>query len=191
MRLKVLAARDAAIQVGGAGRPPAACFAGRKGWGMLLTGARRMRHAVVAMRLCEAADVTCMGAIEEAQVRSMRQRSPTQEHCACMRPTAQRPTGAVPRRPLRRRGGHPQGVVHEARSRVREVAKNAAAYRKLLQDLLVQAMRKLGEPTAVVRCRQVSELVMRGRGRLNAAQVACQLGRVSALSPIKQVPAHS
>ncbi|KAI8470782.1 MAG: vacuolar ATP synthase subunit E [Monoraphidium minutum] len=47
-----------------------------------------------------------------------------------------------------------QGVVHEARARVRDVAKNQASYRKLVQDLLVQAMHKLGEPTAVVRCRQ-------------------------------------
>lgn len=31
-----------------------------------------------------------------------------------------------------------QGVVHEARARVREVAKNQAAYRKLMQDLMVQ-----------------------------------------------------
>ncbi|KAF8072606.1 VHA-E1 [Scenedesmus sp. PABB004] len=48
-----------------------------------------------------------------------------------------------------------QTVVKEARARVREAAKSPAAYKKLMQDLLVQAMRKLGEPTALVRVRQV------------------------------------
>jgi V-type H+-transporting ATPase subunit E len=47
-----------------------------------------------------------------------------------------------------------QGVTAEARDKVREAAANPAAYRKLLQALIVQAMRKLGEPAAVVRCRQ-------------------------------------
>ncbi|KIY93242.1 V-type H+-transporting ATPase subunit E [Monoraphidium neglectum] len=49
----------------------------------------------------------------------------------------------------------PPSVVQEAKLKVREVAKNPAAYKKLVQDLLVQALRKLGEPTAVVRVRQV------------------------------------
>jgi hypothetical protein len=38
----------------------------------------------------------------------------------------------------------PQTVVHEARARVREVAKNAAAYRKLMQDLMVQVRPRQG-----------------------------------------------
>lgn len=50
-------------------------------------------------------------------------------------------------------------VVKEARTKVREVAKNPTAYRKLMQDLLVQALHKLREPTALVRVRQ-SDLML-------------------------------
>eukprot|EP00878_Enallax_costatus_P001437 GHUV01001587.1.p1 GENE.GHUV01001587.1~~GHUV01001587.1.p1 ORF type:complete len:237 (+),score=77.33 GHUV01001587.1:148-858(+) len=45
-------------------------------------------------------------------------------------------------------------VVKEARTKVRETAKNPTQYRKLMQDLLVQALHKLREPTALVRVRQ-------------------------------------
>ncbi|KAF6264485.1 vacuolar ATP synthase subunit E [Scenedesmus sp. NREL 46B-D3] len=52
-----------------------------------------------------------------------------------------------------------QTVVKEARGKVREAAKNPSAYKKMMQDLLVQAMHKLREPTALVRVRQ-SDLML-------------------------------
>jgi V-type H+-transporting ATPase subunit E len=48
-----------------------------------------------------------------------------------------------------------QEIVSEARTKLKEVSKNPASYKKLMIDLLVQAMKKLGEKQAVVRCRQV------------------------------------
>jgi V-type H+-transporting ATPase subunit E len=54
-----------------------------------------------------------------------------------------------------------QEIITEAKARLRDVSKNPATYKQLLQDLLVQAMRKLGEKVASVRCRQVR--VRRGR----------------------------
>ncbi len=49
-----------------------------------------------------------------------------------------------------------QEIVTEAKLKLREVSKNPTAYKKLLTDLLVQALRKLGEKSATVKCRQVS-----------------------------------
>eukprot|EP00775_Hariotina_reticulata_P010517 gene10517-10677_t len=52
-----------------------------------------------------------------------------------------------------------QSVVKEARTRVRELVKNPSAYKKLMQELLVQAMQKLREPTALVRVRQCDLMI--------------------------------
>lgn len=52
-----------------------------------------------------------------------------------------------------------QEIVAEARLKLREVAKNPTTYKKLLTDLLVQAMRKLKEPSAVIKVRQVDLLL--------------------------------
>lgn len=54
-----------------------------------------------------------------------------------------------------------QEVVTEARARLREVSKNPVTYKKLLTDLLVQALRKLEEKTAVVKCRQIDLMAVR------------------------------
>lgn len=54
-----------------------------------------------------------------------------------------------------------QEIVAEASVRLRDVSKNPTTYKKLLGDLLVQAMRKLGEKTAVVKCRQVDLMTVR------------------------------
>lgn len=48
-----------------------------------------------------------------------------------------------------------QEIVAEAKLKLREVSKNPAAYKKLLTDLLVQAMRKLNEKNATMKVRQV------------------------------------
>lgn len=69
-----------------------------------------------------------------------------------------------------------QTVVAEARARVRDAARDAGAYRKLVQDLMVQAMHKLGEPTAVVRCRQVDLPLVRELVEPARAQYAAQHG---------------
>lgn len=54
-----------------------------------------------------------------------------------------------------------QEVIGEARAKLKEVSKNPTAYKKLLIDLIVQAMKKLGEKTAVVRCRQVDLMAVK------------------------------
>lgn len=54
-----------------------------------------------------------------------------------------------------------QEVIGEARTKLKEVAKNPTMYKKLLIDLLVQAMKKLSEKTAVVRCRQVDLMAVK------------------------------
>eukprot|EP00877_Chromochloris_zofingiensis_P009622 jgi/Chrzof1/4913/Cz15g04090.t1 len=54
-----------------------------------------------------------------------------------------------------------QGVVKEARNKVKDVSKNPQQYKRLLQDLLVQGMKKLGEKTAVVKCRQADLMMVR------------------------------
>jgi V-type H+-transporting ATPase subunit E len=54
-----------------------------------------------------------------------------------------------------------QEIVTEAKLRLREVSKNPASYKKLLQDLLVQAMRKLSEKAATVKCRQVDLILVK------------------------------
>lgn len=48
-----------------------------------------------------------------------------------------------------------QEIVAETKIKLRDVSKNPATYKKLLQDLLVQGLKKLGEKTATVKCRQV------------------------------------
>lgn len=48
-----------------------------------------------------------------------------------------------------------QEIVAEAKTKLRDVSKNPATYKKLITELLVQAMRKLKESTATVRVRQV------------------------------------
>lgn len=48
-----------------------------------------------------------------------------------------------------------QEIVTEAKAKLREVSKNPASYKKLLIDLLVQAMIKLREKSATVKVRQV------------------------------------
>eukprot|EP00195_Chlamydomonas_chlamydogama_P015513 CAMPEP_0202899930 /NCGR_PEP_ID=MMETSP1392-20130828/9336_1 /ASSEMBLY_ACC=CAM_ASM_000868 /TAXON_ID=225041 /ORGANISM="Chlamydomonas chlamydogama, Strain SAG 11-48b" /LENGTH=277 /DNA_ID=CAMNT_0049586233 /DNA_START=136 /DNA_END=970 /DNA_ORIENTATION=+ len=54
-----------------------------------------------------------------------------------------------------------QEIVAEAKLKLREVSKNQATYKKLLTDLLVQGMRKLGDKAATVRVRQVDLLVVK------------------------------
>lgn len=54
-----------------------------------------------------------------------------------------------------------QEILSEAKARLRDVSKNPQNYKKLLQDLLVQAMRKLNEKNATVRCRQVDLLLVK------------------------------
>jgi V-type H+-transporting ATPase subunit E len=54
-----------------------------------------------------------------------------------------------------------QEMLAEAKLRLREVSKNPTTYKKLLTDLLVQAMRKLAEPAATVRCRQVDLILVK------------------------------
>lgn len=48
-----------------------------------------------------------------------------------------------------------QEIVAEAKLKLREVSKNPTTYKKLMTDLIVQAMRKLKEKTCSVRVRQV------------------------------------
>ena len=48
-----------------------------------------------------------------------------------------------------------QEIVTEAKTKLKEVSKNPTAYKKLMTDLLVQAMIKLREKTATVKVRQV------------------------------------
>ncbi|PNH03090.1 V-type proton ATPase subunit E1 [Tetrabaena socialis] len=54
-----------------------------------------------------------------------------------------------------------QEVITEAKARLRDVSKNPALYKKLMQDILVQAMRKLNEKTVSVRCRQVDLMLVK------------------------------
>ncbi|KAG2485030.1 hypothetical protein HYH03_016233 [Edaphochlamys debaryana] len=54
-----------------------------------------------------------------------------------------------------------QEILQDAKARLRDVSKNPASYKKLLQDLLVQAMRKLNEPKTTVRCRQVDLMLVK------------------------------
>ncbi|KAG2422445.1 hypothetical protein HXX76_016015 [Chlamydomonas incerta] len=54
-----------------------------------------------------------------------------------------------------------QDIITDAKLRLRDVSKNPATYKKLLQDLLVQAMRKLNEKSASVRVRQVDLLLVK------------------------------
>ncbi|PNW70799.1 hypothetical protein CHLRE_17g734500v5 [Chlamydomonas reinhardtii] len=54
-----------------------------------------------------------------------------------------------------------QDIITDAKARLRDVSKNPSTYKKLLQDLLVQAMRKLNEKSASVRVRQVDLLLVK------------------------------
>lgn len=54
-----------------------------------------------------------------------------------------------------------QEIVSEAKLKLREVSKNPTTYKKLLTDLLVQAMKKLSEKTATVKCRQVDLILVK------------------------------
>ncbi|GIL77991.1 hypothetical protein Vretimale_7389 [Volvox reticuliferus] len=54
-----------------------------------------------------------------------------------------------------------QEIITEAKLRLRDVSKNTISYKKLLQDLLVQAMRKLNERSVTVSCRQVDLLLVK------------------------------
>lgn len=54
-----------------------------------------------------------------------------------------------------------QEIVTEACSKLKEISKNPTTYKKLLTDLIVQGMKKLGEKTAVVKCRQVDLMTVR------------------------------
>eukprot|EP00197_Chlamydomonas_leiostraca_P009605 CAMPEP_0202863548 /NCGR_PEP_ID=MMETSP1391-20130828/4140_1 /ASSEMBLY_ACC=CAM_ASM_000867 /TAXON_ID=1034604 /ORGANISM="Chlamydomonas leiostraca, Strain SAG 11-49" /LENGTH=234 /DNA_ID=CAMNT_0049543195 /DNA_START=84 /DNA_END=788 /DNA_ORIENTATION=+ len=54
-----------------------------------------------------------------------------------------------------------QEIVHEAKLKLREVSKNPTTYKKLLTDLLVQAMKKLNEKSATVKCRQVDLILVK------------------------------
>ncbi|KAJ9514750.1 hypothetical protein QJQ45_028513 [Haematococcus lacustris] len=54
-----------------------------------------------------------------------------------------------------------QEIVAEAKLKLREVSKNPQTYKKLLTDLLVQAMKKLGEKSATIKCRQVDVVLVK------------------------------
>eukprot|EP00199_Chlamydomonas_sp_CCMP681_P005904 CAMPEP_0119102726 /NCGR_PEP_ID=MMETSP1180-20130426/1364_1 /TAXON_ID=3052 ORGANISM="Chlamydomonas cf sp, Strain CCMP681" /NCGR_SAMPLE_ID=MMETSP1180 /ASSEMBLY_ACC=CAM_ASM_000741 /LENGTH=227 /DNA_ID=CAMNT_0007087055 /DNA_START=121 /DNA_END=804 /DNA_ORIENTATION=- len=54
-----------------------------------------------------------------------------------------------------------QELVAETKLKLREVSKNPGSYKKLLQDLLVQALKKLGEKSATVKCRQVDLVLVK------------------------------
>lgn len=54
-----------------------------------------------------------------------------------------------------------QEIVQEAKLKLRDVSKNPTTYKKLLTDLLVQAMKKLGEKSATVKCRQVDLILVK------------------------------
>lgn len=54
-----------------------------------------------------------------------------------------------------------QEIVNEAKLRLREVSKNPTTYKKLLTDLLVQAMKKLEERSVTVKCRQVDLILVK------------------------------
>ncbi|GFR51972.1 hypothetical protein Agub_g14499 [Astrephomene gubernaculifera] len=54
-----------------------------------------------------------------------------------------------------------QEIITEAKARLRDVSKNPTTYKQLLQDLLVQAMRKLNEKSMTVTCRQVDLLLVK------------------------------
>ncbi|KAL4419923.1 hypothetical protein ABPG75_007021 [Micractinium tetrahymenae] len=62
-----------------------------------------------------------------------------------------------------------QTLLHEAFSALAALSKDQAAYKRLLTDLLVQALYKLQEPRALVRCRQADvQLVQDAMGAAQA-----------------------
>lgn len=110
VRLKVLAAREAAIQV------------------------RVQRQHVIF-------DISCL-------LQQLPHAAESLRPCRCQTHAATPfgpPTHTPPHNP---RPTRPQTVVQEAKARVREVAKNAAAYRTLVQDLMVQ----VGAPAGNFEC---------------------------------------
>lgn len=87
-----------------------------------------------------------------------------------------------------------QGIMKEAQSRLSSLSSNKAVYEKLVLDLVVQGLRKLGEETALVRCREIDLDLVKGLLPKAAEKYASTLGRkapsisVDASNPLPPPP---
>uniref|UniRef100_A0A7S0YAU0 Uncharacterized protein n=1 Tax=Polytomella parva TaxID=51329 RepID=A0A7S0YAU0_9CHLO len=54
-----------------------------------------------------------------------------------------------------------QEVIIEAKQRLKDLTKNPEAYKKLLQNLLIQSMKKIQEKSVTVKCRQVDLILVK------------------------------
>eukprot|EP00798_Chlamydomonas_sp_ICE-L_P010250 gene10250-8168_t len=79
-----------------------------------------------------------------------------------------------------------QEIVAESQQKLREVCKTPAEYKRLLTDLLVQSMRKLGEKTATVKCRQSMRKLGEKTATARCRQSMRKLGEKTATARCRQ-----